>query len=157
TKLALGTLVSVSAERERPFWLDGAGPFPADEVLAFPNGVVHLPSLAAGREDYRIEPTPRFFDTRVVPYPFSPRPPKPRRWLSFLDELFDDDAEGRGLLQEWTGPLPPPDTRHQKILLLIGPSRSGKGTIGRVVTELLGPENVAGASFASLATNFGLE
>lgn len=39
--------------------------------------------------------------------------------------------------------------------MVIGPTRSGKGTIGRVLSALLGAENVAGPSFASLATNFG--
>jgi putative DNA primase/helicase len=43
-----------------------------------------------------------------------------------------------------------------KILLLIGPTRSGKGTIARVLTALLGKGNVAGPTLASLGTNFGL-
>src|SRR5262245_30303787 len=35
------------------------------------------------------------------------------------------------------------DTRFQKVFMLIGPKRSGKGTIARVLTELLGKDNVA--------------
>jgi putative DNA primase/helicase len=49
-----------------------------------------------------------------------------------------------------------PDTSHQKILMLVGPKRSGKGTIARVLRGLIGPENVANPTLASLATNFGL-
>lgn len=49
-----------------------------------------------------------------------------------------------------------PDTRYQKILFVHGPRRSGKGTIGRVLTDLLGAENVAGPTLAGLGTNFGL-
>ena len=41
-------------------------------------------------------------------------------------------------------------------MLLIGPTRSGKGTIARVLTALLGKGNVAGPTLASLGTNFGL-
>jgi len=54
------------------------------------------------------------------------------------------------------GYLLTPDTRQQKILMLVGPKRSGKGTIARVLQRLLGPENVVAPTLASLATNFGL-
>jgi putative DNA primase/helicase len=49
------------------------------------------------------------------------------------------------------------DTRQQKIFLLIGPKRGGKGTIARVLERMLGRHNVAGPTLASLATNFGLQ
>jgi putative DNA primase/helicase len=39
---------------------------------------------------------------------------------------------------------------------LVGPKRSGKGTIARVLTAILGRENVAGPTLSSLAQNFGL-
>jgi len=48
------------------------------------------------------------------------------------------------------------DTRQQKIFLIAGPKRSGKGTIGRVMTGLLGRHNVAAPTLAGMATNFGL-
>ncbi|WP_241968346.1 phage/plasmid primase, P4 family, partial [Streptomyces sp. ICBB 8177] len=37
-----------------------------------------------------------------------------------------------------------------------GPSRSGKGTIARVLKELVGRDNLAGPTLAGLGTNFGL-
>jgi putative DNA primase/helicase len=40
--------------------------------------------------------------------------------------------------------------------LLVGPKRSGKGTIGRVLTGLLGRHSVAAPTLAGMATNFGL-
>jgi putative DNA primase/helicase len=43
-----------------------------------------------------------------------------------------------------------------QILMLVGPKRSGKGTIGRVIAAMLGKENVAGPTLSSLGTNFGL-
>jgi putative DNA primase/helicase len=42
------------------------------------------------------------------------------------------------------------------VLLLVGPPRSGKGTIARVLTALVGKDNTAGPTLASLGTNFGL-
>jgi putative DNA primase/helicase len=53
------------------------------------------------------------------------------------------------------GYLLTPDTTHQKILMLIGPKRSGRGTIARVIRGLIGPENVANPTLSGLATNFG--
>ena len=49
------------------------------------------------------------------------------------------------------------DTRQQKMFLLVGPKRGGKGTIGRVLTRMIGRHNVAGPTLASLGTNFGLQ
>jgi putative DNA primase/helicase len=49
------------------------------------------------------------------------------------------------------------DTSQQKILFLVGPTRSGKGTISRVIRGVVGEHNVAGPTLASLATNFGLQ
>jgi putative DNA primase/helicase len=59
-------------------------------------------------------------------------------------------------LQELLGYLISGDRRQQKVFLLIGPPRSGKGTIARVMGALLGAENVAGPTLGSLASNFGL-
>jgi putative DNA primase/helicase len=47
-------------------------------------------------------------------------------------------------------------TEKQKIFGFIGPKRSGKGTILRVATALIGAENVVGPTLSALATQFGL-
>ena len=60
------------------------------------------------------------------------------------------------MLQEWAGYCLTADTRQQKILLVIGPRRSGKGTIGRMLRALVGPANTAGPTLGSLGTPFGL-
>ena len=48
------------------------------------------------------------------------------------------------------------DTRYQKIFMIVGPKRSGKGTIGRVLTAMLGKSNVANPTMASMTGEFGL-
>ena len=40
---------------------------------------------------------------------------------------------------------------------MVGPKRSGKGTIARVLTRLIGERNVAGPTLSSLSEPFGLE
>jgi putative DNA primase/helicase len=139
-----------------PAWLGGAGPFPPDELMACRNGLVHLPTFADGRTGFLVPPTPRFFGFNALNYDFQPTAPPPVMWLDFLGQLWQDDAPSVATLQEWFGYVLTADTRQQKMLLLVGPKRSGKGTIARVLRALVGPENVAGPTLSSLATNFGL-
>jgi len=92
-----------------------------------------------------------------LPFDFDPDAPAPVRWLAFLDELWEGETETIGALQELFGYLVSGDTRQQKMALLVGPKRAGKGTINRVLTRMIGPHNVAGPTLASLGTNFGLQ
>jgi putative DNA primase/helicase len=87
---------------------------------------------------------------------FEPNAAAPQHWLAFLNYLFGSDGEAVETLRDWFGYTLASDTAQQKILLLIGPRRSGKGTIARVLRELLGRASVTGPTLASLQTNFGL-
>ena len=40
--------------------------------------------------------------------------------------------------------------------MIVGPKRSGKGTLARVLSALVGQANVAGPTLSGLATQFGL-
>jgi putative DNA primase/helicase len=142
---------------ESPSWIgDQSGPWPADEILPAKNGLVHVPSLIA-HKDYLAPPTPRFFTTSALDYDFRADAPRPDAWLRFLAEVWPDDPATVNALQEWMGYCLTPDTRQQKILLVVGPKRSGKGTIARVQRSLVGAANVAGPTLASLSQNFGLQ
>jgi putative DNA primase/helicase len=152
---ALASLTVLSSRTKAPAWIGTDGPFPADEILACRNGLVHLPSLVADKNHFT-PPTPRFFSPNCLDFDFDLEAPAPSAWLGFLGELLPDDPQSIETLQDWFGYCLTPDTRQQKILMLVGPKRSGKGTIARVLRGLVGPENVAGPTLSSLATNFGL-
>ena len=47
-------------------------------------------------------------------------------------------------------------TDMHKILLLVGPLRGGKGTIARILKDLVGKGNYAGPTLGELGTNFGM-
>lgn len=132
-----------------PCWLEGGGP-PPSELLACRNGLLHLPTGAL------LDPTPLFFTRNALEFDHEPAAPAPARWLSFLHEVWGDGGEV-ALLQEIIGYLLVPDTAQQKIFLLVGPRRSGKGTIGRVLTRLVGHHNTCAPSLNSLGDPFGLE
>jgi putative DNA primase/helicase len=136
-----------------PSWLEARKPhvsLAADEFVACRNGLVHWPTRTL------YPPTPRFFVHHSIGFDFRPKPPRPKRWLTFLDEVWGSDDESIETLQELLGYLIAGDTRQQKMFLLVGPKRSGKGTIARVAKAMLGAHHVAGPTLASLGTNFGL-
>ena len=145
----------LDSRTELPSWLDGPGAWPVNEILVAKNAMIHLPSLATGA-DFTMPLTPRFFTSSALDYAFDLNAPKPVNWLAFLDQLWANDSESIDALQEWFGYTLTADTSQQKILMLIGPTRCGKGTIGRINRGLIGIANVAGPTLASLATNFGL-
>jgi len=147
---ALRAVAHLPDGTDTPAWLDGRAAPPAGEVLACRNGLLHLPSRRM------VAPTPAFFGLNAVEFDYDPSAPDPEAWLAFLDSLWRDDPESIDTLQEVLGYLLTPDTRHQKIFMLVGPKRSGKGTIARVLKALLGHANVAGPTLSGLGTNFGL-
>jgi putative DNA primase/helicase len=100
--------------------------------------------------------TPGFFGLVSVPFGYQADAPAPARWLKFLDELWPGDPASVAALQEWFGYVLSGQTDLHKILLMVGPMRSGKGTIARVLSALVGKGHVAGPTLASLGTNFGL-
>lgn len=125
------------------------------DIVSTKNQIVHLPSYVAS-QPFTCTATPAFFTTCAVDYLFQDDQADCPRWKEFLHQLWPDDPQSVQLLQEWFGYLLTPDTRQQKMLLLIGPMRSGKGTISRVARGVVGEGNVCGPTLASLQTNFGL-
>jgi putative DNA primase/helicase len=134
-----------------PCWIaDRAGPAPR-ELIACRNGLLHLPSRSL------LPSSPAFFSMNAVPYDYRPDALPPAQWLKFLHDLWPDEPDAIDALQEVFGYLLTPDTRQQKAFLLIGPKRAGKGTIGRVLSALLGADNVTSPSLSSLGSEFGLQ
>jgi P4 family phage/plasmid primase-like protien len=155
---ALTSIAVLPSTLTTPTWLGEAecpAPFAAAEVLACRNALVYLPAYGNG-QSYRVAPTPLFFSQNALDYDFDPKAPRPQAWLDFLAQLWPDDQQAVQALQEWFAYCLLPDTSQQKILMIVGPKRSGKGTIARVLRGLVGMDNTAGPTLASLGTNFGL-
>lgn len=64
-------------------------------------------------------------------------------WIKTLNEIFENDQDKIGILQEMFGYCLTKDTRKEKALLLLGPSRSGKSTIIETLGAMLGKNNCA--------------
>ena len=143
---------------EAPFWIGDQGPFPANETLPMRNALVHLPKVETGDlvevERFMMRRTPRFFSTYSLGFDFDLDAGPPVEFVKFLASVWPDDAESINALQEWAGYCLLPDTRQQKIGMFIGPMRSGRGTLARLMTALIGPENVAGPRLSAPGNEF---
>lgn len=135
---------------EAPCWLDRATGPAADELVACRNGLLHLPTGGVHPHSELL------FSLNAVDYDYNPSAPAPGAWLEFLHDLFEDDIQAVETLQELFGYFLLPDTRQHKIGFIVGPKRGGKGTVSRVLTGMLGRDNVCGPTLGSLGTNFGL-
>ena len=133
-----------------PLWLDSTS-IPAKEILSFPNGLLHLPTRTL------MPCSDKFFTLNAVEFVYQSDAPTPNAWLRFLSSIWEDDPESIDLLQEIFGYLLLPDTSQQKMFIIKGPTRSGKGTIGRILSELIGRRNVTFPTLNSLGSDFGLE
>ena len=146
---ALAAAGQLPVGTKAPTWLDAGQRVAPSEVLAFTNGLLHLPTR-------RLRPhTPLLFNLHAVDYPYDPKAPEPEAWLKFLNSIWGKDQASIATLQEIFGLTLTTDTWHQKAFLVIGPKRSGKGTIARVQSAVIGKENVVGPTLSSLGDRFG--
>jgi putative DNA primase/helicase len=147
---ALRAIVHLPARIEPPAWLDGVGPDPAD-LIVMANGVLDLASRELRPHDSRL------FVLHALPFAYDPAAPPPAHWLAFLADLWRDDVESIALAQEIFGYVLGGDTSLQKIPLLVGPPRAGKGVFANTLEALVGRHNTAAPTLAGLTSNFGLQ
>jgi putative DNA primase/helicase len=147
---ALKAIAHLPPTVQPPAWLAGEGADPRD-LLVTSNGILHVPTRKLMKHD------PRLFIGHAVPFAYERKAPAPTRWLAFLRELWPGDEESVALVQEMFGYILSGATSLQKILLLVGPTRAGKGVIANVLTHLCGRESVGAPTLAGLTTNFGLQ
>jgi len=147
--LDLLRIVQYHDKETAPCWLHDDILLDPNELFVVKNGMLHI----AGSQ--LLARTPALFNLSAAEFEYCRSASCPR-WEYFLTELWENDENATSQLQEWFGYCLLPDTSQQKILAVVGPPRSGKSTIARVLRELLGRQNVACPSIRSLSGQFGL-
>lgn len=142
----------VDDDLEQPCWL-GLGDEeeypPPEECINLRNGILHVPTRTL------IDHTPDYFSSSIAEFDYDAEMQCPV-WRETLAQYWPEDgALELMLLQEMFGYSLTPWTTLQKLFAVVGPGRSGKGTIGRVLTLLVGKRNIAAPTFKSLGTDFG--
>lgn len=155
-----------------PSWLSTGRP--AHGYVPCQNGLVDIATKT------RHPCTPDYFGTVCIPFDHNPDAPLPEQWLAFLRTLWPPvaaepncpghftgntllpchgvhEAEEIRTLQQWFGLVLSGRLSLQKMLLLVGPPRSGKGTIARILKDLVGAANCSAPTLAGISQNFGLE
>jgi putative DNA primase/helicase len=136
-----------------PYFLDGGtgehkGLDPAN-LISCQNGLLDITSRTL------YPATPQFFTRTGLTITYDAGAECPQ-FLAFLFEVLDDESLV-ALMRQWFGHLITTDVTIQKLLYLQGVPRSGKGTIGRVLDNLVGKRNVASHKLRDVAKDFDLE
>lgn len=120
-----------------------------ERVMAFTNGV--LPSII----HRKVEPhTHKRFNLTCRPFAYDHRA-QCHEWLMFIETVLPD-PDAQRTMQEWMGYVLSERTDLHKIGVLIGPPRSGKGTINRILRAMVGEENFAAPTLARFDGQFAL-
>jgi len=144
---ALTAIVILPVDIDQPCWLDDRE---SGTIVAVSNGLLDVDSRQL------LPHSAAYFNLVAVPFPYDADAPEPRRWRTFLEELWPDDPAAIDTLAEWYGYVISGRTNLHKILMNVGPTRGGKGVIARVLGALVGERNVAGPTLSSLGGEFGL-
>lgn len=119
-------------------------------TIVYQNGIIDL------KENEFLPHTPQYMTTNIMPYEYDNTATCPN-WDNFVSQVFEGDQERVMLLQEWLGYLLVNDYSFHKAMLLIGKSRSGKGTIGRIIRLLVGDQNYSAVGLEDLADDSNLD
>lgn len=161
---ALRSVVSIKGDAELPLWHNTDTPHRHDrpkDFISFANGILDPDVMM---QDFRhfYSPSPAYFSLNTIGFNYFGLAPvydpiTIRNWLSFLRDVFDQDHEAIQAFGEFVGLCMTGITDYQKSLLVIGPKRSGKGTIAKIMTELVGRGSVANPTLSALSSGFGLQ
>jgi len=151
---AMRSLIAMSDSIEIPSWIPTRRP---RNLVSMQNGLLDLDAIFRNQpaEECLMPHTKDWFSAVQLPYAFDWEA-KCDRWLEFLNDVFNCDHESITALQMWFGYLLTQDTSQQKMMMVIGEPRSGKGTIMRTLDAMLGPGAVANPSLSQLASPFEL-
>ena len=144
---ALGAIVILSDAFDQPGWLDNRI---HGTIVAVANGLLDI-------ERRQLLPhTPQFFNQTSVPFDYDACGPEATEWLAFLADVWPQEPEAINVTGEWFGYVISGRLDLHKILFMIGPTRGGKGVIARMLSALIGRQNVCGPTLNSLGGDFGL-
>lgn len=144
--------VLIPRDEGPPRWIgDAEGKPNPENILALQNGLFDVTTSTL------IPHTPMFFNQIAATYAYDPDAPEPKEWLGMLDSQWADDPESIETLQEMCGNLLTSNTSLQKMYVLIGPKRSSKSMIARIIREMIGDKKAASPTLASLSYGFGLQ
>ena len=148
TTEALKSICILPQTIEPPCWLKKGMPDPKC-LISFKNGLLDL-------ETDVLQPhSPDLFSMNCLQHDYDPSAGC-SEWLKFIKEVSHAEEDWEAALQLWFGYNLVPDTSQQKMMLFVGPPRSGKGITCRILQAVLGKHNYVNPTLHSLGSSFGL-
>jgi putative DNA primase/helicase len=142
--------IRLPEERKWNTWLhEPASVAQPSNFVALQNGIINVDRPEDGLKPH----TPDWFSLTCLPFSYQSQAECPE-WHKFMNGAFSNDQERKALLQEWFGYCLTPDTSLNKLMLLEGPTRAGKGVTADVQRHILGDDNVSNISLEDLGERF---
>lgn len=131
----------------RTFYHEQENPNP--NVVNLTNGLLDIST-------YELYPhTPEYLSTSQIPLAFE-KGADASRWRQFLYEIMDGDQEQVRLLQQIAGYCLTTDTRYAKAFILYGSGANGKSLFTRMISKIVGQQNVSSLNLSTINKQFGL-
>ena len=102
------------------------------------------------------EHTSDFVNSYCLPYEFKTDAKDPEHFIKFLNEVYEDDKEKIGLLQEILGYSLLKHNKMRKMFCFTGVRTGGKGVITQIIKELNGAQSYWGGGLAQFTNTHGL-
>jgi putative DNA primase/helicase len=148
---ALKAVTNLPTTVEAPAWLGEQASGSARDIIACRNGLLNVATRTLTPS------TPMFYTHNALDFDYDPDAKRPETWLKFMGDLWPDDPEAIDTLHEMFGYILTADTSQQKAFMIVGPTRSGKGTIARILEMLVGLENAVSPTTSSITAEFGMQ
>jgi putative DNA primase/helicase len=160
TRAKMGDLVDSMGgqcyiDKDVPCWIDDEDRPAPINMIPFLNGILDVAEYVKGNIKM-IDPTPALFSYNVLPYNFD-EDAHSQVWEDFVYGIYNDDQDKYDLLSEWFGYNLVPDMSYEKLMLLTGAPRSGKGTVLSAMIAMLGHGQYTSSSFQALNSEFGYQ
>ena len=147
---ACKAVTTIPWDTKTPCWLEPQPDDPKpDQIVALGNCLFDIERRKT------LAHSPRYFNLNAANFNYDNKATRPVKWMKFVRDIWPDDEQAVTAFQQWFGYCLTPCTKQQKIMLMVGPKRSGKSTAASVLTALVGEENVVDPSLDDLTDRFG--
>jgi len=144
TASAVKLLTTNYTINKTPSWINNPGKNPKN-FIAFKNGILDV------THNEWMEHTHELYYTHCLDYDYQHNA-NCSNWINYLNnEVFNGDKQLIAVLQEWFGYQLVQSYEFQKIAVLVGAPRAGKGTVCGVIRHMAGAHNVGAPSLSGLA------
>jgi len=135
-------------------WLTETDKPPLDHLLSFKNGILDVEEYLETGNTKLYPSSPDLFVLGSYPYAFDPNAECPD-FEKFLLDTQLGNVDMAKLLQHWAGYVLVPDMSLEKLVMMVGKPRAGKGTIIECMKALIGGDLCSSLQLSHFTSQFG--